>query len=146
MQLGVGVVEVRGQANVMAARTVGAQGRDYVSCEQFLVERGQVGAGPVNGDDGAGVDGRGIGVQDGPAFGLQGGHEPGAFAQEFGGNVVDADFQEQFEGSLQARQTEEVGAAGFVAAGVGAEGHSLLGDVVWAPDVVPAVDGGPKRF
>src|SRR5258706_14050677 len=71
MKFGVGVVEVRRQADVMAARTVGAQGGDDVSFEQFLVKRGRVGPGQVNGDDGAGVGGRGGGLRYGPALGLR---------------------------------------------------------------------------
>ena len=59
------------------AGAVGAEGGDDVGVGEALVEGGEVGVGAVKGDDAAGVGDGGVGVQDGPAFGLEGGDEPG---------------------------------------------------------------------
>ena len=140
VQFGIGVVEVRGEAEVALAGAIGAEGGDDVRVGEALVERGEVGVGTVDGDDAAGVGGGGVGVEDGPALALQRGDEPGAFAEEFLADGVDADFEEEFEGGGEAGEAEAVVRAGLVAAGVGAEREFFLRDVVRAADVVPAKD------
>lgn len=63
---------------------------------------GDVGLGTGDGDDGAAVGLGIVGAEDLPAAGLEGGHEAGALAEEFGGDGVDAEFEDEFEGGAGA--------------------------------------------
>ncbi len=142
MEFGVGGVEVGGEAEVALAGAVGAEGGDDVGVGEALVEGGDVGVGAMEGEDGAGVGVGGVGVEDLPPFGLKGGDEPGAFAEEFLADGVEADFEDEFEGGAETGEAEQAVGTGFVAAGVEAEGDFFLGDEVGAMDVVPAVGDG----
>src|SRR5579872_5237250 len=76
VQLGVGVVEVGGEAEVVPPLAVGTERGDDAGGLELLVERGEVGgAGPVKGNDAAGVFGPVRGIEHLAAFRLQGGHE-----------------------------------------------------------------------
>jgi hypothetical protein len=141
-EFGVGVVEVGGEAEEFGAVGGGAEGGDDTGGGQVTVEFDEAGGGSVGGEDGAGVGGRGVGIEDLEAAILESGSEPGAFAEEFGGDEVGLKFEDEVEGGVEAGDAEEVGAARFVAAGVGFEGEVGLGEVVGAIEVMPAVGGG----
>ena len=121
VEFGVGVVEMRGEAEVLLAFPVGAQGGDDVGVRQFAVDFGHAFPGGEEGGNAAGVFGLGFGVEHGPAFGLEGGHEPGAFAQKFGGDVVHAQLEGEFHGGEESDETKEVMRAGLEFFGTGLE-------------------------
>jgi len=144
LEFGVGVVEVRGEADVFVARSVEPEGGHDSGGFHLGVEVGHVGTGFVEGDDAALVFGRDIGVQDGVAFFFDGRDEPVALAQQLAGDVLDADFQKQLEAGSEADQANEVGGAGLVTAGVGFVGHFFISHEIGASDVVPTVDDGTE--
>ncbi len=146
MEFGVGVVEVGREAEDLFAAGQAAEGSDDAGGFEGGMESGQVLAGVAEGEDAARVFERGVGVEHGVAFGLERGDEPGALAEEFPGNGVDADFFEQFESGAEAEQAGEVGRAGFVAPGVGLEDELLLGQEIGRAQVVPALDDGVEVF
>ncbi len=96
MQLGIGVVKVRREADELLLSTVGAQAGDDPSGFEFLVESVQVAefrAFAVEARNAADVLFWSICLHHGIAFGLESGDEHLAFAQEFGGDVFDADLE-----------------------------------------------------
>src|SRR6185312_1622179 len=87
--------------------------------------------------DATGIFGRRLWLQDSVALLLNRGHEPCPFAKQFRGDVVDADFENQFHGGCQPDQPQQIIAAGFVAMRAGAKCDALLRHVVWTAHIVP---------
>ena len=106
----------------------------------FLCSAARSWPGLVKGNDAARVFSFRLRVQHCKTFGLQRGHEPRAFAQQFGGDVFDADFQHQFHGGDQADQAQQIVRAGFVFRRAVAENNLFLRDKIRAAHVVPAVN------
>src|SRR6185369_2318780 len=113
---------------------------------EFLMQGGQIGGLAVKGNYGAKILRRHAGVQNGITFGRQSGNEPSAFAQQLGCDLVDADFEQQFHGAMQAYQPQPISGANLVAAGVWPKDDPLLRDVIRTPNVVPAVNGWVQLF
>jgi hypothetical protein len=110
------------------------------------MEGAQIRAGAMEGDGAAGIGGRGIGLQNVAAIGLERERQPAAFAKQFGGDVLDADLDQHLQRALQTDQTGEVDRARFVAARIGPKQHLFLRDVIRATHDVPAVNGRAQTF
>ena len=106
----------------------------------------QVGIGFCGGNDTALVGFRSVGAQYAPALFLEGGNQRVAFAKQFGGDAIHAEFEDQFKGGVEADEPEHIVAAHFVALGTGSEGDFLAGHEIGAADIVPPVDHGAEGF
>src|SRR2546422_6663837 len=134
------------EAEVFASGAVGAQRGDDVRGFELFVKRGHVGAVAVERDDAAAMGKWRLDVQHGIAFIFQRWHKQRVFAEQLGGDILDANFQNQLHGSVQAYKTEQVLRASLVTASVGAENHFLLCDIIRTTDVVPAENGRMQPF
>ena len=87
---------MRRETDVFAAGAIRSQRDNDVGRLQSLAQPGHVRAVAIKRHDAAGMGGRRVGVQHGVTFVFQSGHQQRALAQQFGGNVVEADPGQQF--------------------------------------------------
>ena len=84
--------------------------------------------------------------QNAKSLGLQGRHQPGTFAGQFGGDVVHTDFEREFHGAEQANETYEVVRTGLKFRCAATEFNCFLRDEIGAANVVPAIHGWIQFF
>lgn len=118
-----------------------AWGAEDALVAELGVGKAGVGAGFADADDAGGGGGGAVAEDFVAAFAGAVG-EAVSDGEDGGGDLIDAGFEEEFEGSAETEGADDVEGAGFVASGVGAEGHVAGGVIGPGGDVGPAeLDG-----